>query len=134
MLKLKKIYVIVSPLFYLMILWAAAASKIEEFALCFFGLLFHEFGHIIMTYILKEKISILYLLPFGFSCRLKNQINISKGKMLKILIAGPATSFIVAGVAFFWTKDFAVVNFFIGLINLVPMGELDGGRIFGMIE
>ncbi len=85
-----------------------------------------------MIFILKEKISIFEILPFGFSCKLKNQTKIEDKKILKILIAGPATSFIVAGLSLFWTKNFAILNLIIGLTNLLPVYRLDGMRIINI--
>ena len=46
--------------------------------------LLHELGHLVTTYAVGEKLSILKILPFGFSCKLKNQIRILPKKMLKI--------------------------------------------------
>jgi len=76
---------------------------------------------------------VFYIIPFGFSCRLRNQSKIEKNKMLKIILAGPVTSFTVAGLVFLWTKEFALVNLIIGIFNLIPIGNLDGGRIFRIL-
>ena len=73
------------------------------------------------------------IIPFGFSCRLKNQSKIGKDKIFKIILAGPVTSFTVAGLVFLWTKEFALVNLIIGIFNLIPIGNLDGGRIFRIL-
>jgi Zn-dependent protease len=101
--------------------------------LCFFALTLHELGHILTAYFLDEKISMLKILPFGFSCKLKNQSQILKNQMLKILIAGPAVSFITAGLVFYWTSEFAVINFLIGMFNLMPIFELDGMRMASIL-
>lgn len=127
--KIKGLYISISWYFFLMIAWAVFTGKISTFLMCLLALAFHEFGHIIAIYLYKEKINVFYILPFGFCCRLKNQSKVKKENMLKILIAGPATSIIVAGLIVFWTKEFALVNFIIGIFNLVPIGSLDGGRI-----
>ena len=42
-------------------------------------------------------------------------------------------SFTVAGLVFLWTKEFALVNLIIGIFNLIPIGNLDGGRIFRIL-
>ena len=127
---IKKIYICISWYFFIILAWVILTSKVEEFLLCFFALVIHELGHIFAIYILKEKINIFYILPFGFCCRLKNQNKISDENMLKILLLGPITSIVVSGLFVFWTKDFALVNFIIGLFNLLPIGSLDGGRIY----
>jgi len=53
--------------------------------------------------------------------------------MIKIIIAGPAVSLLMAGLFLFWTKDFAIINLMIGLVNLFPIGELDGMRVLNLI-
>lgn len=131
--KVKNTYVFISFYFVFMLVWTIFFNKIHEFIYCFTSLFLHEAGHIVLIGLLKEKINIFYIIPFGFSCRLKNQSKMEKKKMLKILWAGPVTSFIVAGLAFFWTKDFAIINLIIGIFNLLPLGSLDGGRIFRIL-
>jgi stage IV sporulation protein FB len=115
-----------------MLIWAALTGRLYNLLICFLALISHEIGHIITIYLLKEKISIFYILPFGFSCRLKNQTRVSKKNMIKILVAGPAMSLIMAGIFFFWTKEVAMINLFIALLNLMPIGELDGGRLLNL--
>lgn len=131
--RIKKVYVSISIYFLFMIAWVVISGRSEEFFCCLGALLLHEIGHVVIIYLLKEKISIFYIIPFGFSCRLKNQSKIAQEKLLKITLAGPVTSFIVSGLAFFWTKDFAIINLIIGLFNLIPIGSLDGGRIFRIL-
>ena len=53
--------------------------------------------------------------------------------MIKIIVAGPAVSLITAGLFFFWTKEFAIINLMIGIINLLPIGQLDGMRILNIM-
>ena len=127
--KIKKIYVCISLYFFFLLAWVIFTTKIESFLLCLFALIIHEAGHIVLIYMLKEKINIFYILPFGFCCRLKNQNKTSDEKMKKILLAGPVTSIVVSGLFIFWTKEFAIVNFIIGLFNFLPFGNLDGGRL-----
>lgn len=131
---IRNIYVHISWYFFFILAWVIFTNKIESFFLCLLALILHELGHIILIYMLKEKINIFYILPFGFCCRLKNQNKISDKKMKKILLAGPVTSLAVSGLFIFWTKEFALVNFIIGLFNFVPIGHLDGGRIIKMAE
>ena len=125
----RKLYVCISWYFFIMLVWVFLIGKIDAFLICLLALSIHEIGHIIMIYILKEKISVFYILPFGFCCRLKNQNKVSDKNMLKILLAGPVASIMAAGLFILWTTDFAVVNFIMGMFNLIPFWELDGGRM-----
>ena len=131
--RINKIYISINIYFFAMIIWVIFFHRVSEFIYCLNALFLHELGHILMIYHLKEKISVFYLIPFGFSCRLKNQSKIRKNKILKIILAGPVMSFTVAGLVFLWTKEFALVNLIIGIFNLIPIGNLDGGRIFRIL-
>jgi len=131
---IKKLYICISWYFFIMLAWILLTNKIEAFLLCLFSLIIHELGHIVAIYALKEKISVLYILPFGFCCRLRNQNKISNKNMIKILLAGPAFSIFAAGLFILWTKELSIVNFIIGIFNLLPIGSLDGGRVVKVIE
>ena len=132
--KIKKFYVVISPFVFLSIILLTLKCKLAKMTFGFCALVLHEVGHIITAYALGEQISILKILPIGFSCKLKNQTQISEGKMLKILIAGPAVNFITAGLFLYWTIDFATINFLVGVFNLLPIYELDGMRIFNIVK
>jgi len=131
--KLYNTYIIISPYLLIIVLWCFITNKLKEFLICFVALLIHELGHLITAYMLKEKVAILKVLPIGFSCRFKNQSQIMDKSMIKIIIAGPAVSLLMAGLFLFWTKDFAIINLMIGLVNLFPIGELDGMRVLNLI-
>ena len=131
--RIKKLYICISWYFLIMLGWVILTHKIQSFLLCLLALMIHEMGHISMILVLKEQISIFYILPFGFCCRLKNQNQILNKKMIEILLAGPVAS-IVTSVLFLWTKEFALANFIIGLFNLLPISSLDGGRIVKIID
>lgn len=132
-LRLKRLYIMVSPFILIIIGWAIFTDKVYSLVLCFVALIFHESGHIAMIYLLKERIAIFRILPVGFSCRLKNQSKVEGKKMIKILIAGPVVNFFTAGLLFLWTKEFALINVLLGMFNLLPVGELDGARIFQIV-
>ena len=70
---------------------------------------------------------------FVFFLSAVQALKIGKDKIFKIILAGPVTSFTVAGLVFLWTKEFALVNLIIGIFNLIPIGNLDGGRIFRIL-
>jgi len=132
-LKCKNFYITISPYIFLLIFILLIKCKLSSLLLCVLALILHELGHIVTAYNLGEKISILKILPVGFSCKLKNQNQIPTEKMIKILIAGPAVNFITAGLVFCWTSQFALINFLIGIFNLLPIFELDGMRIISLL-
>lgn len=131
--RILKMYIVVNPYILISLGIILIKRNILKGLLCFLALTIHELGHIIVAYNQGERISILKILPFGFSCQLKNQSKITSNKMLKILIAGPAVNIITAGLVFYWTPQFAMINLLIGLFNLIPIGELDGMRILNIL-
>lgn len=132
--RLKNIYICISWYFWIMLGFILVSGRIQIFLSCLIALLLHELGHIVAIYFFNEKISIFYILPFGFCCRLKNQNKISNKNMIKILLAGPVTSIIVAGFFIFWTTKIAIVSFVIGVFNFLPFWDLDGGRLREMLS
>lgn len=131
--RVKDFYIILSPYIFLTVFLFLLKCKLLNLFLCFIALTLHELGHIVTAYIIGEKIALLKILPVGFSCKFKNQNKIGLNKMLKILIAGPAVNFITAVLFFYWTPQFAMMSFFIGIINLLPIYELDGMRIINIL-
>jgi len=131
--RIKNFYITISPYIFLLIVIFLLKCKLSSLFLCVLSLTIHELGHIIIACIVGEKISILKISPFGFSCKLKNQNQISSQKMMKILMAGPAVNFVTAGLVFYWTSEFALINFLIGVCNLLPIFELDGMRIINIL-
>lgn len=127
---IKKLYISISWHFFIMIIWIILTGKINAFFICLIALIIHELGHIITIYLLNEKINIFYILPFGFCCRIKNQNKISSKNMIKILVSGPISSILTSIICIFWSRNFAMVNFIIGIFNLLPLGSLDGGRLY----
>lgn len=97
--------------------------------------LLHELGHIILMYIYNVKIYSVTVLPFGAVIRSDASALPYKHESL-VALAGPGVNIVCAvltGVvcAFVPNKElvfFAVCNILLGLVNLVPVKTLDGGR------
>ena len=97
---------------------------------------FHEFGHIIMSKLLKVKIDKPKFNFFGYSSKINNNKFLYK---ILIFLAGPFCNFIFAIIVYiskikYDTKlMFFYMNLILGFVNLFPILPLDGGNILNLI-
>jgi Zn-dependent protease/CBS domain-containing protein len=111
----------------------------------FFSILLHEFGHAIIAKKYKLKVKKITLFVFGGVAEISKEPPKSSAEFW-IAIAGPTTSFILAGIFYLSAKFFienqyllasfrylALINFILAIFNLIPGFPLDGGRIFRAI-
>ncbi len=125
--------------------WSVAALGTLLFI---FSLLAHELGHSIVARRNDIEVAGITLWMFGGVAELRSDAK-SAGAELRIALAGPAMSFLVAaasiGAAFGLSRAGApdiyvaalgwlgVVNAFLGVFNLLPGAPLDGGRVLAAI-
>ena len=95
----------------------------EAFLIFYFFVLLHELAHILVANLLKIKIIDISLLPFGVNAKFDFCDN--KIKEIIIASAGPVFSLIIACIL----KEYFIQNFFIFVVNMIPIYPLDGGRI-----
>lgn len=109
--------------------------------LIFASILLHELGHSLVA--IKEGIPIkrITLFIFGGVAQMEKEPHLP-GVELKIALAGPATSLVLALLSWFLFRiipaDLAIshvvfflarLNLIVALINLIPAFPLDGGRV-----
>jgi len=105
--------------------------------LAFASVIAHELGHALVARKLGVGVSGIDLHFFGGVAKLTSQPHSANDEAL-IAAAGPAVSFVLAGLGFLLyaatgLNGFALVgtvNLVIGLFNLLPALPMDGGRIF----
>jgi len=113
--------------------------------LFFLSILLHELGHSILAKIYKIKVKRITLFIFGGVAEISKEPPKSSAEFL-IAIAGPVTSFLLAGIFYLLEKAFAgndylmapfrylaFINFLLAVFNLIPGFPLDGGRVFRAI-
>ena len=101
-------------------------------------LMLHEFAHSFMAFRLGYKLNHIKVMPHGVSIG-GNNMYFSYRDEISIAIVGPLANFALAmlvlsvwwlwPVSYVYTLDFFVANLVIGLVNLLPVYPLDGGRI-----
>ncbi|MDD2493825.1 MAG: hypothetical protein PHE29_01395 [Tissierellia bacterium] len=93
------------------------------------ALTIHEFGHLIAAFLLKIKLQRFKITLFGFNLSADLE-NIKLYKKNILFFAGPFSNIIVFCILKY-TKyyNFAQINLFLSLINMIPILPLDGGNI-----
>lgn len=123
----------VSPLFFVITctLLFFDTSGYMSFSLLFSA--FHEMGHIASMYIVKKPPRAIRIKLYGLEISTNS---ISYIEALFIALSGPIVNIILAlSIYVLWLKfkvvnvDLAIINLFIGLFNLLPINNLDGGDI-----
>jgi len=103
----------------------------------------HELGHSIVARRFRVRVKDIILLPIGGMARMLDIPRQPKQELL-IALAGPFTSFVLAGVFFLtgWLLGFlhydgyfflVVINLMLGFFNLLPAFPMDGGRVLRSI-
>ena len=99
--------------------------------------LLHESGHIAAWVIFTGTLPVLELSPGGIGLCLGNA-RLSPCKEGVLAAAGPSVNLIAAGAAYLWMQQsasywgwfFLGTNLLVGGFNLLPVGPLDGKRIW----
>lgn len=94
----------------------------------------HELGHLAAIYCLGGGIQSLRLTVAGAEMKLDMSRQLSYGREVLAIFAGPFISLCAAWFSsrFGWYL-FAAANLSFGVINLLPIGILDGGRILACV-
>lgn len=99
----------------------------------------HEAGHLFAMYLYECPPISIRLIPA--SVQITEKLFVPDKKSIKILLAGPLLN-IAAGLTAFlnygiykapFALEFSVINFALGLFNLLPVCGLDGGSVLTII-
>lgn len=117
---------------------SAAFGRLGTLGISLFSLALHEFAHTIMAERLGCRIASIEIQPFGFVAKLINNPS-TPSESAAISAAGPFISLLLAlagvGLIQIFPQNasglhhFLLFNLSIGLMNLIPVLPLDGGRL-----
>jgi len=118
------------------LLFMGGLSGIFLVLLAFSSVILHELGHALVARKLGVGVSGIELHFFGGVAKLMSQPR-SDADEVKIAAAGPAVSFVLAGLGFLlyfatglgFFQLLGAVNLVIAVFNLIPALPMDGGRI-----
>lgn len=140
--KIKKTYnsfpLVVHPLFLCLGVYCIFMKIFDVFLCYILSALLHEMGHFIVAKKLGYKMLQVRVMPYGAElCGEIDEFLYSDD--IKIAIAGPITSLLLAGVVvcfwwifpncYEWTYEFCVSNIVCAIFNILPVYPLDGGRV-----
>lgn len=134
----KRVYYI-SPLFIIMVAFFVVFGDYIAIMSHIIAMIYHEFAHSYIAERYGYKLNKFKLMPYGASVSGDFVCTMPKHEIM-IALAGPLSNFIVVvvGLASWWvfpstytfTHPLVVASFIIGVVNLLPVFPLDGGRIF----
>lgn len=125
-------------------LWVRVVAGLLVTALFFISVICHEYAHSLVALRQGLKIKRITLFLFGGAAELQQEPTSAKAELL-MTTAGPATSLAIAALSgAVWTtahqlnltgveliaEPLTMLNFVVGIFNLLPAYPLDGGRIF----
>jgi Zn-dependent protease len=130
----------VNPSFLLLLaivaLTMGGAAGVIAVLVAFASVIAHELGHALVARHLGVRVSSIELHFFGGAAKIVDQPR-TPGHEIAIAAAGPAVSFVIAGVALLLAQvafaplfgGLAWINLLLGGFNLIPALPMDGGRI-----
>ncbi|MBR4270782.1 MAG: site-2 protease family protein [Clostridia bacterium] len=137
-----KVKLSIHPVF---IIFAVILGYLGYFSLLFFyvlTLVLHECAHAFVAQKLGYKLNHITLMPYGAAVSGQDCF-FSKTDEIKVALAGPILNLFISvfGCALWWiepvtyayTSEFVYSNWVVGIVNLLPIFPLDGGRILHAI-
>ncbi len=109
--------------FFISLICLLFLRQLESFFVFYGFVCLHELAHIVTAIALKIPVKEIVFLPFGVNA--KFEFHKKKKKEIIVALAGPLFSVLCA----FFCQEYSVQNFFIFLLNSIPIYPLDGGRI-----
>lgn len=133
----------VNPLFFVLLLGAAAFGLLPQVLLLFAIVLWHETAHIIVAKLYHLDVTEVELLPFGGVARLEALLQTNPSLEWKVAIIGPISNLLLMGLLYGASLhynlpdslyEFALMaNAGMFFFNLLPALPLDGGRVLRSI-
>lgn len=106
---------------------------ILKIVLIFFSFILHELAHVVSIWYYRLKIQKIKFIGLGLEI-ITNYDEVNLKEKIIINLSGPMLNVILIVIAIVFNIDyFTKVNFYIFLINILPVIPLDGSKIFEVI-
>ena len=125
----------ISPSLPLFLISLALSGDARLLLVPLFAAAIHESGHLLAARVLNIPIKSIRLSVFGALID-ADVMNCSYKSELLLAISGPMANIVTAIIAYFFAENsifFVTVSLFLALLNLIPAGSLDGGRILSSV-
>lgn len=131
----------IHPLFILTAVVAVFFTVVDFFVALTIAVILHEAAHALIARKIGAIVSHITLAPFGGTLKMKTTVLTKEQKRL-IYLAGPLASLLFSmlfgvvvwlwPVIFNYLEYLVVANFLVGIINLIPIYPLDGGKVLSL--
>lgn len=129
----------VNPWFIVLVVIYMVAGQGPKMALAFIVVTLHELTHAVMAESYGTSVERIEIWPFGGIARISGISHQEPYVEAMIAVVGPLQNFVLASLAWLlgpWLpvtsqgiSEFIHLNLAIGLLNLLPVAPLDGGRL-----
>ena len=122
--------------FFLLLYFLLSVRTAEYLLVVLAAVFLHELGHLSALLCFSAPVRRICLNFTGIHIQ-KETVPLGLLRELCIHISGPAGNFILAAVAVqstgFWWQYFAIVHLLLGILHLLPVGNLDGAHILHLL-
>ena len=108
------------------------SNYMTGYLLCFISVIIHELGHLATMRAFGLCIEGISVSAFDIRIIGRRSL-VPVVADVVISLSGPVTNLLVFGIFLFINPDFAYINLFIGLFNILPASSLDGGQALYLI-
>ena len=133
----------ISKYTYIIIFLCFITGLIKELSIIIILILFHEFGHYIISYIFKWNIHKINIYPFGGLIKYDDIIDKPLIEEFLIAICGPLNQWILFSIIYLLYKNYYISDYYYNsfynyhitmfIFNLLPIIPLDGSKILNII-
>ncbi len=98
---------------------------------CFLASFFHETGHLIALFFLKQRVEEVKFSVFDIQIKSSHYLDFKRE--LIIVLSGVLLNFLLFIFFYRIIPLFALANLFIGIFNILPVSTLDGGQAINLV-
>ncbi|MBO6195173.1 MAG: site-2 protease family protein [Bacilli bacterium] len=128
---------------FIIILLCFITGLIKELSIILILIIFHEFGHYLMSVIFKWNINKIIIYPFGGLIKYEEEVDKPLLEELLITISGPLNQWIIFIFFFILYKNYYISSYYYNnlynyhismfIFNIIPIIPLDGSKLINIV-